>query len=120
MNISSLSNLDPHTTTNDTPVARPLYTFAADETLNGTLTITATDGTDAHLFQIAITGRKVGSDPAEIVGTPTVVHESNSAGASLWGVAISASGSDLVVTLTGDAMTTTEWVTLGSWLVTSP
>lgn len=78
------------------------------------LTITANDGTDNKAWSFDFLTLHSGT--ASVVGSPTPAVLGASAGASTWDVDVAASGSEIQITVTGEAAKNIAWACAGTYL----
>lgn len=108
-------------TTNATPAELYRATLAQRTGYRASLTLVAVDAGNGAVrtIEARITAKRL-TGGALLVGAPVVVSDQQDAGTAAWGIAASVSGNDFIVTVTGAAGRSIDWLLDGSVVSFTP
>lgn len=108
-------------TTNATPTELYRATLASLTGYRASLTLIAVDAGNGAVrtIEARITAKRLNAG-AVLVGSPVVVSDQQDAGTAAWGIAAAVNGNDFVVTVTGAAGRSVDWLLSGEVTSFSP
>ena len=108
-------------TTNATPAQLYRATLAQRTGYRASLTLIAVDAGDGAVrtIEARITAKRL-ANGALLVGQPVVVADHQDSGTAAWGIGASVSGNDFIITVTGAAGRSIDWLLSGDVVSFTP